>query len=151
MLHAEDHIFLLLTKRVARAKESLDAITYLDLVLPNVWLGVSVEDQATWDERVDILRQTPAAHRFVSYEPALGPLGDVDLTGIDWVVAGCESGPGRRPALHDWFRVLDSQCFDANVPLFLKQLSSNEDGTGKVVKMPELDGVRHEAVGWGSE
>jgi len=69
---------------------------------------------------------------------------------IDWVVAGCESIHGRsgRPAPHDWFRSLRDQCTEMEVPFYLKQMSENEDGTGKVVKLPELDGVRHDAVGW---
>jgi protein gp37 len=143
MLHAEDHIFLLLTKRVARAKESLDAITYLDLVLPNVWLGVSVEDQATADERIPILLATPAAHRWVSVEPMLGP---VDLTGgsiwggafevedgVEQVIVGCESGPKRRPMDAAWTFDIHEQCVAAGVPIYIKQTPSTPEGYGKVI------------------
>lgn len=104
--------------------------------LPNVWLGVSVEDQATADERIPLLLQTPAAVRFVSYEPALGPVnfnpwfGNIErgadsntfLTrGIDWLICGGESGPGARPMHPDWARAARDQCAAAGVPFFFKQ------------------------------
>lgn len=113
---------------------------------PNIWLGVSVEDQATADERIPILLQTPAKVRFVSYEPALGPLkmenwfaryrshcsglryinkeaagSCTDIGGLDWVIAGGESGPNARPPHPDWFRKVRDQCKAANVPFFFKQ------------------------------
>ena len=115
--------------------------------LPNVWLGVSVEDQATADERVPLLLQTPAAVRFVSYEPALGPVdfepwltaspsaaflsGKVSpempawtrlgSTALNWIIAGGESGPNARPAHPDWFRSVRYQCQAAGAPFFFKQ------------------------------
>lgn len=108
--------------------------------LPNVWLGVSCEDQATADERIPLLLQTPAAVRFVSYEPALGP---VDFTAIkrtqaegfmrpldgrfrtlDWVIVGGESGPGARPFDVEWARSTVRQCKAAGVPVFVKQLGA---------------------------
>jgi protein gp37 len=108
--------------------------------LPNVWLGVSVEDQATADERIPLLLQTPAAIRFVSYEPALGPVNfdqrpeDNDKPywfscfcpafgqpGIDWIIAGGESGPGARSPHPNWFRNARDQCIGAGVPFFFKQ------------------------------
>ena len=97
--------------------------------LPNVWLGVSVENQATADERIPLLLKTPAAVRFISYEPALGPLGLAILfphvygmrNDRFWVIAGGESGPGARPSHPDWFRSLRDQCQAANVPYFFKQ------------------------------
>lgn len=79
--------------------------------LPNVWLGVSIENNAfAW--RANHLRNTPAAIRWVSAEPLLGPLDELDLTGIDWVVAGGESGPGARPMHPDWVRDLRDRCAD---------------------------------------
>jgi protein gp37 len=99
----------------------------------NVWLGVSVEDQQTADERIPLLLQTKAAVRFVSYEPALGPLSFVSdafknrLTDgfhqskIDWVIAGGESGRNARPSHPDWFRAVRDQCQAAGVPFFFKQ------------------------------
>jgi len=89
--------------------------------LPNVWLGVSVEDRTAWDERVRDLKATPAAVRFVSYEPALGALGEVDLSGLDWVICGGESGPGARPMHPDWARAARDACQAAGVAFFFKQ------------------------------
>lgn len=88
--------------------------------LPNVWLGVSVENQEA-KHRMDVLRQIPAAVRFVSGEPLLEDLGTVDLTGIGWFITGGESGPGARPALRDWFRAIRDQCQSAGVAYFHKQ------------------------------
>jgi protein gp37 len=111
--------------------------THRRLPLSNVWLGVSVEDQATADERIPLLLRTPAAVRFVSYEPALGP---VDFTsfmpkrpgydylkfhGIDWLICGGESGPHARPFDVQWARDTIAQCKAAGVPVFVKQLGAN--------------------------
>jgi protein gp37 len=87
--------------------------------LPNVWLGVS--DEGNQHLRLDILRQTPAAVRFVSFEPLIFNPGAVDLTGIDWAICGGESGPGARPMHPDWARGLRDQCVAAGVPFFFKQ------------------------------
>ena len=103
--------------------------------LPNVWLGVSVEDQATADERIPLLLRTPAAVRFLSCEPLLGPIsfeglfanpanprdGTNALEEIDWLIAGGESGPSARPSHPDWFRDLRDQCQAVGVPFFFKQ------------------------------
>lgn len=97
--------------------------------LPNVWIGVSVEDQATADERIPLLRHTPAAVRWVSAEPLLGPvdIGRIRRDGagqdgnIDWIVAGGESGPHARPMHPDWARSLRDQCSAAGVPFLFKQ------------------------------
>ena len=94
--------------------------------LPNLWLGVSVEDQATAETRIPLLLECPAAVRWVSYEPALGPL-DLDFALLSWrhllhwVVCGGESGPHARPAHRDWFRAVRDQCAVAGVPFFFKQ------------------------------
>ncbi len=87
--------------------------------LPNVWVGASVEHQAT-AFRVQQLRDLPAAVRFLSCEPLLGPL-ELDLTGMDWVIVGGESGPGHRPCNPDWVRSLRDQCLAAKVPFLFKQ------------------------------
>lgn len=107
--------------------------------LPNVWLGTSVEDQATADERIPHLRGCPAAVRFVSYEPALGPVSFkdgpldpeastmgpwVDLSGIHQVIAGGESGPGARPCDIQWFRDVRDECREAGVAFFMKQVGA---------------------------
>ena len=108
---------------------------------PSVWprhnlmLGVSVESpDYLW--RVDHLRQTPAALRFISFEPLIADVGKVDLTGISWCIVGSESGPRRRPCNLGWIRSLRDQCVAANVPFFCKQANIN----GKLVKMPVIDG-----------
>lgn len=114
-------------------------ITLKTWPLPNVWLGVSVEDQKRADERIPDLLATPAAVRWISAEPLLGP---VDLTqyfysplemmrALDWVVVGGESGRGARPMHPDWVRSIRDQCADARVPLFVKQLSGR---AGKAIK-----------------
>lgn len=88
--------------------------------VPNVWIGTSIEsDEYCW--RADELRRVPAAIRFLSLEPLLGPLPSLDLTGIDWVIAGGESGPTRRPADPAWITHLRDQCLAADVPFFFKQ------------------------------
>jgi protein gp37 len=106
-----------------------DAVTALfEPPLRNVWLGVSTEDQRRAEERVPVLLDTPAAVRWVSAEPLLGPLrmdgwlrSKPSRTVLDWVVAGGESGPGARPAHPDWFRTIRDQCASAGVPFFFKQ------------------------------
>ena len=134
------HTFQVLTKRPERALEFFGGTSGMGLSqepLPNLWLGVSAEDQETADERIPLLLETPAAVRFVSYEPALGPVnlglylsrdnmfpipGFRDpLPGINWVIAGGESGPKARPAHPDWFRSARDQCDAARVSFFFKQ------------------------------
>ncbi|MFI6959676.1 DUF5131 family protein [Nocardia sp. NPDC050408] len=88
--------------------------------LPNVWIGTSIEsDEFCW--RADHLRVTPAAVRFLSLEPLLGPLPDLNLEGIDWVIAGGESGPKARPMHPQWVRDIRDQCVDAGIAFFFKQ------------------------------
>lgn len=94
--------------------------------LPNVWLGVSVEDQKTADERIPLLLQMPAAVRFIRAEPLLGAIDIeavpyVNSETLDWVIVGGESGPGARPMHPDWARSLRDQCVAAGVPFFFKQ------------------------------
>jgi protein gp37 len=96
--------------------------------LPNVWLGVSVEDQQRADERIPLLLQCPAAVRFLSCEPLLGPveLGEMRYPADDigWVIVGGESGPGARPCRVEWIRSVLAQCRAAGVPAFCKQLGA---------------------------
>jgi protein gp37 len=95
------------------------------LQLPNVWLGVSAEDQQRADERIPHLLSTPAAIRFVSYEPALEAVDFTPhLKGLDWIIVGGESGPGARPFDIQWARNTIQQCRDARVACFVKQLGS---------------------------
>lgn len=89
--------------------------------LPNVWLGVSIE-RDDYVHRIEDLQACPAAVRFLSLEPLLGPLPDLDLGGISWVIVGGESGPGARPMDLDWVRDIREQCRSAGVACFVKQL-----------------------------
>lgn len=89
--------------------------------LPNVWLGISIENKPTAKTRIQLLQQTPAAVRFLSVEPLLAALGKLDLEGIDWVIVGGESGPGARPMHPDWVRSIRDQCSAAGVAFFFKQ------------------------------
>ena len=207
MAAAPQHTFQVLTKRAKRMREYLqvdqraewssalarhhlagehpdmlcDQIQFGDRVLPNVWLGVSVENQAAADERVPDLIRTPAAVRFLSCEPLLGGVilqGDEPppalhsrsylrgVTGderINWVIGGCESGPGARDCDVAWLRSLRDQCAAAAVPFFLKQAVSanpfnaamhsvgigagggSKRKAGGVIELPYLDGVQHAA------
>ena len=149
--------------------------------LPNVWLGVSVENQAAADERIPELLATPAAVRWISAEPLLGPVDFAAASpnarslveDLDWIVAGCESGPGARPCDVAWLRSLRDQCKTAGVAFFLKQAveppfphdqpaamlagirhfpptDTMPDGShrkaGGVIGLPYLDGVQHAAL-----
>jgi protein gp37 len=174
------HTFQILTKRPARMRDFCTRLRfaqndarglYLASKLPHngynpmqalrhVWLGVSVEDQATADERIPLLLQTQAAVRFLSCEPLLGP---IDLAqwinrpkfnqwhgmprevaewecGIHWIIAGGESGPNARPSHPDWFRTLRDECAAAGVPFFFKQW-------GEWAPRRGLDDIAHAAKG----
>ena len=110
------HKFQLLTKRSERLLE-LNSILKWE---PNIWMGVSVEDN-NYQHRIDDLRKTDAEVKFLSIEPLLGPLNNLDLSEIDWVVVGGESGPGARPMDPLWVTDIRDQCLDARVPFFFKQ------------------------------
>lgn len=103
--------------------------------LPNVWIGTSVEDSRV-AHRIDALRRCPAAVRFLSCEPLIGPLPNLNLDGIGWVIAGGESGPGHRPVQLDWVRDIRDQCLAANAPFFFKQWGGLTPKSGG----KELDG-----------
>lgn len=167
----QNHTFLVLTKRPKRMADIIDRIDFITpdelkhlkkpgcslspypssgifhkrKPLPNFWLGVSVENQRTADERIPILLQIPAAKRFVSVEPLLGPvdlwtylLGELpptysnpegnlrDTPLLNWVICGGETGPGARPMRPDWARSLRDQCQTASVPFFFKQMSGKQ-------------------------
>jgi protein gp37 len=110
------HTYQVLTKRSHRLRRVADRLDWP----MNLWMGVSVED-ADALHRVEDLRQVPAAVRFLSCEPLLGPLHDIDLTGMGWVIAGGESGANARPVDPDWVRQLRDACTAAQVPFFFKQ------------------------------
>lgn len=116
MTRAAQHQFQVLTKRSLRLCQ-----VARDLPWPqNVCMGVTVEN-SDYTFRIDHLRQTPAAIKFLSLEPLLGPLPNLDLDGIDWVIVGGESGPGARPIEAEWVTDIRDQCLEANVPFFFKQ------------------------------
>lgn len=129
------HTFLVLTKRAERMRREIQFEQSLReregereaengifriWPLPNVWLGVTVCN-AGEKAKIDDLRATPAAKRFISFEPLLGDVGELDLAGIDWVIVGGESGPKARPMHPDWARSIRDQCQSAKVPFFFKQ------------------------------
>jgi len=116
MRRASRHIFQVLTKRSRRLLELNQQIDWP----PNVWMGVSVENQ-DYLFRVENLRQTSAHLKFLSLEPLLGPLPNLDLDGISWVIVGGESGPGARPLKEEWVINIRDQCLAANIPFFFKQ------------------------------
>jgi protein gp37 len=116
MRRAHWHQFQILTKRSDRL---LDLNRVLDWQ-PHIWMGVSVENEKYMD-RIDDLRRTEARIKFLSIEPLLGPLGKLDLRGIDWVIAGGESGPGARPMDPSWLREIRDRCVRARVAFFFKQ------------------------------
>lgn len=110
------HTFQVLTKRSERLMELCRQLPWP----PNVWMGVSVENEA-WSFRMDHLRATNAHTKFLSLEPLLGPLCNLNLSGIDWVIVGGESGPMARPMDRAWVVDIRSQCQRAGVPFFFKQ------------------------------
>lgn len=110
------HTYQILTKRSSRLPRVADKLDWPN----NLWLGVSVES-AEYLSRVDDLRAVPAAVRFLSCEPLLGPLEGIDLSGVDWVITGGESGPNARPLDPNWVRSIRDQCAEANVAFFHKQ------------------------------
>ncbi len=116
MEKAHWHTFQILTKRSGRLMNLSPALSWPD----NVWMGVSVEN-ADYVYRIDHLRRSGARTKFLSIEPLLGPIPDLDLMGIDWVIVGGESGPGARPMKEEWVLDILEQCQKARVPFFFKQ------------------------------
>lgn len=125
MVEADWHTFQILTKRSRRL---LEVVANLPWPL-NIWMGVSVESAAYVDRALD-LAQVPAAVRFLSIEPLLGPIPDLPLSGIDWVIVGGESGPGARPLQLEWVRDIRDQCLAHKIPFFFKQLGGRSKKRG---------------------
>lgn len=147
MAVARRHTFQILTKRPERMRRVTER---LDL-LPNVWLGTSVET-SDYLPRLDELRVTRAAVRFASFEPLLGAITDANLAGIHWAIVGGESGPGARPMDADWVRSLHRQCEKQGVAFFFKQWGGiRKKHTGRVFdgrtwdEMPSVDRVSKDA------
>ncbi len=142
------HTYQILTKRAERLEELSDALEWPR----NVWMGVSVEN-ADYRFRTDHLRRTGAAVRFLSLEPLLGPLDDLDLERIGWVISGGESGPGSRPIDPDWVRSIRDQCIHTGVAFHFKQWGGvNKKKTGRDLdgriwdQFPIPEGSRADAV-----
>ena len=116
MARCPQHQFQILTKRAARLREVASALNWT----PNIWMGVSVEDQKR-AKRAEELRRVPAHVRFLSVEPLLGPINELPLDGIHWVIVGGESGPGARPMNPEWVDNILRQCRAHGVAFFFKQ------------------------------
>lgn len=132
MSAAHWHIFQVLTKRPERMQQIV--IKHRLPVLPNVWLGTSVESE-DYKDRIDLLRQTPAHVRFVSFEPLVAPVGKVNLKGIHWAIVGGESGPKSRPMSPDWVDEIERQCRRDKVAFFFKQWGGkNKKAAGRMYR-----------------
>ena len=130
MRRASWHRFQLLTKRSDRLAELDSRLDWPG----NAWMGVTVEN-ADYLFRIDHLRSTGANIKFLSCEPLLGPLDNLNLSGIDWVIVGGESGPGARPIEQSWVIEIRDQCRNASVPFFFKQWGgTNKNKAGKVLE-----------------
>lgn len=137
MAACSQHTFQVLTKRSERLAEIAHLLPWTE----NIWMGVSVEDQRVVN-RVHDLASTPASVKFLSCEPLIGPLDDLPLLEIDWVIVGGESGPGARVMKEEWVRSIKQQCDRYNVAFFFKQWGGvRKDRTGRM-----LDGRTYDAM-----
>ena len=136
MAIANWHTYQVLTKRSQRLRDLLGGKLQFAAEQESIWWGVSVEDRKYGLPRVEHLRQSPARVRFLSIEPMLEDLGEIDLTGIAWVIVGGESGPGARPMKREWVISIRNQCQMQNVPFFFKQWG----GVRKITNGRLLDG-----------
>lgn len=125
---ADWHTYQVLTKRPDRMEELLTGRLREAAKVAHIWWGVTVENRKHGVPRIDALRRTGAAMKFLSIEPLLEDLGKIDLTGIDWVIVGGESGPGARPLEQEWVVSIQKQCRAARVPFFFKQWGGVQKG-----------------------
>lgn len=125
MVKAHWHKFQILTKRADRLSRIAQRLPWP----AHIWQGVSIESQA-YVNRVPLLRRVPATVRFLSIEPLLGPIPNLPLEDIHWVIVGGESGPGHRPIRVEWVRDIRKQCVSANVPFFFKQWGGRTPKSG---------------------
>mgnify|MGYP006286602513 CR=1 FL=1 len=140
MRKAHWHAFQILTKRDRRLRSMAGQLEWS----PNVWMGVTVENQRC-TYRIDALQRTPAAVKFLSLEPLLTPIPSLTMDGIDWVIVGGESGPGARPMEKQWVEDIRDQCLEHAIPFFFKQWGGvNKKATGRRLngrtydQMPQL-------------
>ena len=132
MVRCPQHIFQILTKRSRRLRELAPELPWA----PNIWMGVSVEDERVV-YRIADLKAVPVAVRFLSCEPLIGPLHNLPLEGIRWVIVGGESGPHKRPMDLVWARSIRDQCKQAGVNLFVKQLPVGSKNSHDPNEWPE--------------
>lgn len=149
MRKAHWHQFQILTKRAERLEE-LDSIIPWE---PHIWMGVSVETQE-YAYRISHLQKTKAHVKFVSFEPLLGPITQLNLSGVHWVIAGGESGPGARPMLEDWAIGIRDQAQHFNIPFFFKQWGGfNKKKNGRLLEgrtwdeLPSMIAARQRKAG----
>ena len=136
------HTYQVLTKRPERMYHLLNTKIFSAAREPHIWWGVSVENRQQGIPRVDYLRRTPVSVRFLSIEPLLESLGQIDLTDIGWVIVGGESGRKARPMEKSWVIEIRDQCQELNIPFFFKQWGGRQKSkTGR-----ELDGRTYDAV-----
>jgi protein gp37 len=129
MSRARHHVFQILTKRADRLVELSPFVEWTE----NIWMGVTVES-AAYKDRIDALRVSGASLKFLSLEPLLGDLGELNLAGIDWVIVGGESGPGARPMSAQWVRDIKGQCVGRGLPFFFKQWGGvNKKKSGRML------------------
>jgi len=141
MAKADWHNFQVLTKRSERLKEFNKELNWQS----HIWMGVSVENKKVID-RIDDLRETNAHIKFLSIEPLLGCLPELDLTGIDWVIVGGESGPKARPMEEKWVLEIKDQCEEQNVPFFFKQWGGvRKHKTGRILLGKTWDNMPRKA------
>jgi protein gp37 len=144
MNNTPQHTYQVLTKRADRLYELHHRLNWTN----NIWMGVSVENEKVVD-RIDFLRETNAATKFLSCEPLIGPLANMNLTNIDWVIVGGESGRKARPMKENWVLDIQRQCINAGVAFFFKQWGGvNKKKTGRELggrtydEMPAIKAVR---------
>ncbi len=136
------HTYQILTKRSERMRDLLSSKLHDAAANGHIWWGVSVENRRHGLRRIEHLQAAPAKVRFLSIEPLLEDLGDLDLRGISWVIVGGESGPGARPMKAEWVRAVREQCQKARVPFFFKQWG----GPRKKITGRLLDGRTYDAM-----
>jgi protein gp37 len=142
MQTAKWHTYQVLTKRSERLRDMLQTTLAAAAAEPHIWWGVSVENRKHGLPRIEHLRSAPARVRFLSIEPLLEDLGEINLEGIHWVIVGGESGAGARPMQKDWVLSVRDQCARAQVPFFFKQWG----GVRKSKAGRELDGKTYDGM-----
>jgi len=142
MNDCRQHQFQVLTKRAERLAEVASELCWT----PNIWMGVSVENQKV-ESRIDFLRQTPAKIKFLSLEPLIGPLPNLNLEKMDWVIVGGESGKSPRPMPENWVIDIKNQCAQVDVAFFFKQWGgTNKKKSGRILEGRTYDAFPQTAL-----